>query len=219
MGHVHEPPKPATTAPSFLRRIHNIDNTISHYIHTLTRPIAPQPFLRFLELVADFRFFFPVSLALYLAAPSASPLRSHLILPLLLCSLLDLLFIALIKLLCRRTRPSYADHAEYNAVVSVDNFSFPSGHSSRVCFVASVFSLSRPWIIVSDVNLPRVAIVGQHFHAVDLILACVWAWAVITVISRVALGRHYVIDVFFGSCFGILEALFTFHVLEFRGLL
>ena len=52
-----------------------------------------------------------------------------------------------------------------------------------------------------------------------MLLAAIWAWAVITVVSRVALGRHYVIDVFFGACFGVLEAMVTFRVLEYRGLI
>ncbi|TKY55424.1 lipid phosphate phosphatase beta [Spatholobus suberectus] len=211
-----KPRKPATAARPLLRRIHDFDNGVSLYIHTLTRPIAPRPVLRLLELLADFRFFFPVSLSLFLAAPSSSPLRSHLLLPLLLCSLLDLLFVALLKFLVRRSRPSYADHAEYSAVVSVDNFSFPSGHSSRVCFVASVLSLSRPWIL-ADLNRPRVAIGGGEVLTVDLLIAAVWAWALTTAVSRVALGRHYVIDVCCGACFGVLEALFTFRVLQFRG--
>ncbi|QCD81265.1 probable lipid phosphate phosphatase beta [Vigna unguiculata] len=224
MGQGHEPPESPPAAPPLLRRIHDLDNAVSFFIHTLTRPIAPKPLLRFLELLADFRFFFPVSLALFLAAPSSSPLRSSLLLPLLLCSLIDLLFIALIKFLVRRSRPSYANHSQYNAVVSVDNFSFPSGHSSRVCFVASVVSLSRPSLL-ADLHHPRVAFLvnrwfgGDQALAVDILIAAVWAWAVTTVISRVALGRHYVIDVFFGACFGVLEAFFTFRLLEFRGLL
>ncbi|KAL2345360.1 hypothetical protein Fmac_006645 [Flemingia macrophylla] len=205
-------------APPLLRRIHDLDNSISLYIHTLTRPFAPRPLLRLLELAADFRFFFPVSLSLFLAAPAASPLRSHLLLPLLLCSLLDLLFVALVKLLIRRSRPSYASHSDYSAVVSVDNFSFPSGHSSRVCFVASILSLSRPHIL-ANLNSPRVAIRGHQVLPIDLLITAVWAWALTTVVSRVALGRHYVIDVCFGACFGFLEALFTFRLLHFRGLL
>ncbi|WVZ25097.1 hypothetical protein V8G54_003641 [Vigna mungo] len=224
MGQGHEPPESPPAAPPLFPRIHDLDNAVSFFIHTLTRPIAPKPLLRFLELLADFRFFFPVSLALFLAAPSSSPLRSNLFLPLLVCSLIDLLFIALIKFLVRRSRPSYANHSQYNAVVPVDNFSFPSGHSSRVCFVASVFSLSRPSLL-ADLHHPRVAFLvnrwfgGDQALAVDIVISAVWAWAVTTVISRVALGRHYVIDVFFGACFGVLEAFFTFHLLEFRGLL
>ncbi|KAK7330734.1 hypothetical protein VNO77_24932 [Canavalia gladiata] len=220
----YQPPKSTATSPPLLRRIHNIDHSISLYIHTLTSPIAPRPLLRLLELLADFRCFFPVSLSLFLATPSSSPIRSHLLLPLLLCSLLDLLFIALLKFLVRRSRPSYATHSEYNAVVSVDNFSFPSGHSSRVFFVASIVSLSRPWIL-ADLNHPRVTVLVRRWFeednvmAVDLLIAAVWSWALTTVLSRVALGRHYVLDVFFGACFGVLEALVTFHFLEFQALI
>ncbi|XP_027335668.1 probable lipid phosphate phosphatase beta [Abrus precatorius] len=214
----HQQPKSTTAAPPLLRRIHSIDNTISLYIHTLTSPIAPRTLLRLLELFADFRFFFPVTLSLFFATPSSSPLRFHLLLSLLLCSLLDLVFIGLIKFLVRRSRPSYSSHAEYNAVVPVDKFSFPSGHSSRVCFVASIVSLSRPWIL-ADLDRPRVIhrwIAGNEVLAVDVLIAVVWSWAITTVISRVALGRHYVLDVFFGSCFGVLEALFTLRFLQFQ---
>ncbi|XP_061348271.1 probable lipid phosphate phosphatase beta [Gastrolobium bilobum] len=219
----HQQPKSTTEALPLLRRIVSFDATVSLYIHTLTRPIAYRPFLRLLELFADFRFFFPVSLSVFLATPSSSPLRSQLLLPLILGSLLDLLFIALLKFLVRRSRPSYSNHDEYNAVVPVDNFSFPSGHSSRVVFIASIFYLSHHWIIDAIANLhhPRVAMLirrwigGDEVMAVNLLVAAVWSWALATVISRVVLGRHYVLDVFFGACFGVLEAMFTLRFLKF----
>ncbi|KAJ1418510.1 Phosphatidic acid phosphatase type 2/haloperoxidase superfamily [Sesbania bispinosa] len=40
--------------------------------------------------------------------------------------------------------------------------------------------------------------------------------ALITVFSRVVLGRHYVLNVFFGACFGVLEAVFIVHFLKFH---
>ncbi|KAK7251165.1 hypothetical protein RIF29_34119 [Crotalaria pallida] len=225
----HQPPqlKSTTTtttaiSPPLLRHILTLDATISLYLHTVTKPLIPRPLLRLLELIADFRFFFPVTLSLFLATPPSSLLRPHLLLPLLLCSLLDLLFIALLKSLARRPRPPYAKHDEYNAVVSVDNFSFPSGHSSRVCFIASIFTFSRTWIVDSfaDLSHPRGAMLvhrwvgGDEALAVMLLNGVVWFWALSTLISRVALGRHYVLDVFVGGCFGYLEALLTLHILK-----
>ncbi|CAL0312917.1 unnamed protein product [Lupinus luteus] len=231
MGKHSRPPKSSSSStttttlpPPFLRHILNLDATLSLYIHTLTKPLTPRPLLRLLELIADFRFFFPVTLSLFLATPPSSSLRSHLLLPLLLCSILDLLFIALIKSIVRRSRPPYAKHDEYNAVVSVDNFSFPSGHSSRVSFIASIFYLSRTFIVdaVSDLNHPRVALLihrwirGDEVLAVTLLISVVWFWALSTLISRVVLGRHYVLDVFVGGCLGYLEALLTLYIIKLQ---
>ncbi|PNX88955.1 presqualene diphosphate phosphatase-like protein [Trifolium pratense] len=222
-----KPPKSTTTSPPLLRRILTLDDTISRYIHTITSPHAPKSLLRFLEHLADFRLFFPVTLSLFFATPSHSPLRSHLFLPLLLCSFLDLIFTGFLKFLIRRSRPSYAIHGDYNAVVPVDKFSFPSGHSSRVCFIASIFSFSKARIVeaVADRIHPRLDLLvhnwigGDEVLAVNLLVAAVWFWALTTVISRVVLGRHYVLDVSFGACLGFLEALFTLHFLNFSVLI
>lgn len=218
-----KPRKSTPVSPPLLRRIASLDDRISRYIHIFTSPLAPKPLLRFLEHLADFRLFFPVTLSLFFATPSHSPLRPHLLLPLILCSLLDLIFIGFLKFLVQRPRPSYAIHGDYNAVVPVDKFSFPSGHSSRVCFIASIFSLSRARIVeaVADPSHPRLALLihrwieeGDEAMTVNLLVAAVWSWALTTVVSRVVLGRHYVLDVGFGACFGVLEALITLHLLN-----
>ncbi|XP_028762693.1 probable lipid phosphate phosphatase beta [Neltuma alba] len=221
----HEPPKSA--ASSFLRPLIALDATISLSLHTLTRPIAPRSILLLLEFFADFRFTFPVLLSLFFVTPPSSPLRSHLLLPLLFCSLIDLLFIAAVKFLVRRSRPVYGNHGEYNAVVSVDHFSFPSGHSSRAFFVASLFYFSRLPILDSVPDLksrahPSVTAlihrwIGQDdIAAVNLFLFLVWMWALATAFSRITLGRHYVLDIFVGACLGVLEALFTLRFLVFQ---
>ncbi|XP_058764305.1 probable lipid phosphate phosphatase beta [Vicia villosa] len=223
-----KPRKSTAVSPPLLRRIASLDDRISRYIHTFTSPLAPKPLLRSLEHLADFRLFFPVTLSLFFATPSHSPLRPHLLLPLILCSLLDLIFIGFLKFLVRRPRPSYAIHGDYNAVVPVDKFSFPSGHSSRVCFIASIFSFSRARIVeaVADPSHPRLALLiqrwieeGDEAMAINLLVAAVWSWALTTVVSRVVLGRHYVLDVGFGACIGVLEALFTLHFLNFSVLI
>ncbi|XP_057416194.1 probable lipid phosphate phosphatase beta [Lotus japonicus] len=219
------PPKPPT--PPLLRHIASFDERISLHIHTLTTPLAPKLLLRLLEHLADFRFFFPVTLSLFFATPSSSPLRSHLLLPLILCSLLDLILIGLVKSLARRSRPAYATNNDYNAVVSLDNFSFPSGHSSRVSFIASIFFLSRAPIAgaIAGPNHPHLVtlvhrwIGGDEVLAVNLLVAAVWSWALTTVVSRVVLGRHYILDVLFGACFGVLEALITLRLLQYRALI
>ena len=43
----------------------------------------------------------------------------------------------------------------------------------------------------------------------------VWIWATVTAVSRILLGRHYVLDVAAGACLGVLEALFALRFLRF----
>ncbi|CAN1187281.1 Probable lipid phosphate phosphatase beta [Linum perenne] len=93
-------------------------------------PFHPDGDLHLLEITADFQFSFPVSLALLL-----SPLSPQL-LPLFSPLLLDLAVVGLTKSIFRRARPSY-NHSSMSAVVAMDHYSFPSGHSTRVFFVTA----------------------------------------------------------------------------------
>ena len=63
--------------------------------------------------------------------PSLSPLMRMCIANLLLGFVLDLILVGSIKGLFRRPRPVYNKEGDFVLVVSVDKFSFPSGHSSR----------------------------------------------------------------------------------------
>lgn len=81
--------------------------------------------------------------------------------------------------------------------VSIDNFSFPSGHASRVCYIAAFVSFL------------------DDFSETYWFVLSVWAWATLTSFSRVLLGRHFVLDVLAGACLGVLEAVFVFRFLWF----
>jgi membrane-associated phospholipid phosphatase len=73
-------------------------------------------------------------------------------------------------------------------VISVDKFSFPSGHASRCSLLACLaFACTR------------------SLAAGDPLAAAVALWALCTAVSRVALGRHYVGDVVTGVALGVLE--------------
>lgn len=109
---------------------------------------------------------------------------------LLLALLLDLLFVALLKVIVRRKRPQN-NVDDMFATVSVDRYSFPSGHSSRAAMVTLLFSLY--WKSTSFV-----------------VLGYVWASMVAT--SRVALGRHHVLDVILGMVLGYFEYYITLQV-------
>ncbi|XP_018850638.1 probable lipid phosphate phosphatase beta [Juglans regia] len=201
------PPQPAPPAAPkssvpLIGHLISLDTTLSRQLHSLTQPVLPSSLLLLLELSADFRLFFPISLSLLL---SPSLLRPFLP-PLLLGLLLDLALIGLVKLLFRRSRPPHNHTHSMNVAVSADHFSFPSGHASRVCFVASLAHLSA-------------AAIRQGHHeaskTVNFVLLVVWVWAVLTSVSRVLLGRHFVSDVFVGACLGVLEAVFSFRFLKF----
>ncbi|XP_031557140.1 phospholipid phosphatase 6-like [Actinia tenebrosa] len=99
----------------------------------------------------------------------------------LLALLLDLVIVGLTKVIFQRQRPVYNEKDMF-ATVSVDNFSFPSGHSTRAAMVAALFNL-----IISSSCLRLV---------INL-------WACSVAISRVVLGRHHVFDVVFGAIIGL----------------
>jgi membrane-associated phospholipid phosphatase len=48
----------------------------------------------------------------------------------------DLLWSVLLKPTCRRVRPYWAGQKQLGTVETVDQYSFPSGHSTRAVFVA-----------------------------------------------------------------------------------
>lgn len=98
---------------------------------------------------------------------------------------MDVIVCATAKGIFRRTRP--AQNANDMLTISVDKYSFPSGHATRVamcsCFLIWQFDLSYP-------------------------VACsIVVWAVIVCVSRVMLGRHHVSDVIAGGLIGVLEYL------------
>ncbi len=70
--------------------------------------------------------------------------------------------------------------------VSVDKFSFPSGHATRSVALAFFFGCLYPPIPI--VTFPLVA-----------------AWAAAVCASRVLLGRHHVLDVAGGFAIGLAE--------------
>ncbi|KAL5551154.1 hypothetical protein UlMin_001330 [Ulmus minor] len=209
---------PTQTAPAILRPLVTLDARLSQNLHRRSQPFLPHFLLLLLELSADFRLFFPISLSLLLAPPPfPSPQLRPFLVPLLLGLLLDLALAGLLKILVRRSRPHY--NKNMSIAVSVDLFSFPSGHSSRVCFVATLVYLSASafadalvWIRFSSGFVDRWIGVSDA-KIVNFMLLGVWSWAIATSVSRILLGRHFVFDVFAGACLGVLEGLVAFHFL------
>ncbi|KAH8034616.1 hypothetical protein MRX96_014333 [Rhipicephalus microplus] len=103
---------------------------------------------------------------------------------LLIALVLDLIAVAIIKAVARRKRPAVNVNDMF-FTVSVDNHSFPSGHASRVVFLACLF-----------LNYTTINVV---FKFVTLV------WSLSVLASRVLLGRHYVGDVVGGAILGLIE--------------
>ncbi|KAG5249192.1 lipid phosphate phosphatase beta [Salix suchowensis] len=211
----------AEPPPALIQKVLKVDTKFSHYLHSKFHTLLPIFFHLILEISADFRFSFPISFSLLftLSLPSLLPFFSSLLLGLLL----DLAAVGLIKILFRRPRPPYNHISSMSTPVSADHFSFPSGHSSRVSFVAALVFLYKEAIEVAVVELREKggvfgSWVGEEGKLVDVVVVGVCAWAVVTAISRVLLGRHYFFDVFAGFCLGVIEGVFSFRVLRFEDL-
>jgi membrane-associated phospholipid phosphatase len=119
----------------------------------------------------------------------------------------------MMKGIIRRSRPSY--NKGMHLVVSVDHYSFPSGHSSRAfLIVLFAFEYAHQWKV--DVFSKVGTYVGPNIDQglVYYALCCALViWVLATASSRVLLGRHYLVDVVVGSVVGVLEALFVTRVL------
>lgn len=207
-------PPPSPPSSSVLRRVVEFDTALSLRLYTLTHSILPYTLLKSLEISGDGRLFFPLIISLILypfstAKTAAAP--NPFLLNLFVGAILDLLLIGLLKHLIRRPRPVY--NKNMFLTFAVDHWSFPSGHSSRVAFIATLFYFYSDWVQNSLITLEF----SQFL--VDYFVFIVAAWAVITSVSRILLGRHFVFDVFAGMCLGVLEGLFVFLVCNYENII
>lgn len=196
---------PPASPPSLLRRLIDFDTELSLRLYTLTHPILPYSLLKTLEISGDGRLFFPVVISILLTTSAAAAF----LVSLLLGAVLDLALIGILKHLIQRPRPVYNKNMFLS--FAVDHWSFPSGHSSRVFFIATMFYLSFDLVQRFLLDL-RYDFFTDHFVYI------IGAWATITSVSRILLGRHFVLDVVAGACLGVLEGLFSFRVFNYEKL-
>merc|ERR1712110_3633 len=114
---------------------------------------------------------------------------------LLIYLIVDIIFVAVIKALARRRRPSYQTDEQWFAKVDptgVDKFSFPSGHASRAAGLALFFWFLYP----------------LNFIVAILILN----WSAAVAISRVFLCRHHILDVVAGVLLAYVEYIVMYVV-------
>ncbi|KAL5728241.1 hypothetical protein ACHQM5_001353 [Ranunculus cassubicifolius] len=199
-------PKPKN---SLLNNLINLDTNLSLRIHQTFQPI-PRSLLRLLEISGDGRFWVPIPIALFFSLSSKSDHLKTLFIGLFAGIILDLLLVGLIKFTIKRPRPVY--NKGMHLTVAVDHWSFPSGHSSRVCFIGSYLYFSIESIVDAFGKLGDVGL-GSEGRIVKYFVLVVCFWSMLTSMSRVLLGRHFVFDVIAGAFLGVLNALFVFRLM------
>ena len=108
--------------------------------------------------------------------------------------IVDLLVVAPVKLFFKRPRPHLNIGGIPLSVSDVDKYAFPSGHASRCVALAAYFCYMPPF--------------NPWTH--------LWyIWGLVVSLSRVALGRHHVLDV--GA--GMVAGLVIFDIVRRLGIL
>ena len=113
-----------------------------------------------------------------------SAAEKEVFLNLFLALIIDLIVTAILKGTFRRSRPMY-NQKDMLLTVSIDHYSFPSGHATRSALVM-VFLLTH-----------------LQFRFGMRLLIMFWAFSV--GFSRVILGRHHLTDVLAGFLVGYLQ--------------
>lgn len=86
-------------------------------------------------------------------------------------------------------------------MIGPDRYSFPSGHCTRAIIVC----------VFATAHLINLMLVGYRDHLVlrTLGLAFILAWTVSMAPSRIALGRHYLLDCLLGYILGMFEIVIS----------
>jgi membrane-associated phospholipid phosphatase len=204
-----------------LQRLNEFDKQLSLRVYG-GGMLVPHVILKILEYSGDGTWIIPGTAALWLAPVlrGQDELRG-LVFNFFVALIFDLVFVGVVKGIIRRPRPVY--NKGMYLVLSVDEYSFPSGHTSRALMIAMFYWLNLPvWKTILAARLvlweqmlqnggPQIQ---ENVPYLEICLAiALWIWALSTAASRVLLGRHYVFDIMVGSLVGILEAVFVHLVL------
>ncbi len=88
----------------------------------------------------------------------------------------------------KRDRPQQVIQNFRSAIIPSDKFSFPSGHTSAACMVATLLAYFFPSVMIG-----------------------LYLWAGIVGFSRVVLGVHFPTDTLMGAALGISSAVFSLN--------
>lgn len=168
----------------------NVDKRISYLVFSRAQKLMPRlkPFLVALEWSCNGLIWLAMSVVLIVYNTQQTSMLPKLLIGLIV----DIFYVAIIKALARRRRPTYAYQRDQMIVASVDKHSFPSGHCSRSTYVA--------------------LFVRHYFaHSSPLFTFMVSAWTISVCTSRVLLGRHHILDCIAGGSLGWFNYMLQFH--------
>lgn len=170
---------------SVLQRARLLDREWSHSAFVYLGSQVPRSLLMIFEHAGNGLFWLPGSLALW-SFPYLTPVQRVLAANLIAGLVLDVAVVGLLKSIFRRGRPVY-NQDDLLTIVSVDKYSFPSGHASRASFIA-FFCMACT------------------YSSSPLLAFLILIWGFLTAFSRVVLGRHYLGDVIVGCLIGACVA-------------
>ena len=195
------PPQNTTTASTgLLTQLIALDDfvtcSIGYYAlpKTRTRQIV-RNFCKILEISGHGVPWFAITgLLLLLYLSSGEEVWFTYGLNMLVVLVMDIVVVAPMKLIFKRPRPHFNIGSIPLSVSSVDSYAFPSGHASRCVALAAYFCYMPPF--------------NPWTH--------LWyIWGLLVSLSRVALGRHHILDV--GA--GMLAGVFIFEIIRRSGVL
>ncbi|KAG0563920.1 hypothetical protein KC19_8G069700 [Ceratodon purpureus] len=213
--------------PAWVLKMIVFDRRYSKWVHETFFSDWAFFILRFFEFSGDGLFWLPGTAAFWLSPSAGSPDTRMFALNLFIGLLLDFFVVGCIKSAVQRKRPQY--NTGHLMVVSMDQWSFPSGHSSRAVMIVSLIWLYSPmWrAMISQYWWPYLVLKYEKNHYMSeyvlpyvennllrTIQFVLMLWLTVTACSRVVLGRHYILDVLGGEAIGVLEALVTHFCLH-----
>lgn len=171
-------------------RLDVIDKATSKVVFDRTRDIMPRlkPFLIALEWSFNGLIWLACTVILIVYNQEQTSMMPKLLIGLVA----DIFYVAIIKALARRRRPTYANQRDQMIVSNIDKHSFPSGHCSRATYVALFV---RHYF--------------SHTSQFFTFLVIIWTFSVCA--SRVLLGRHHILDCVAGAALGYFNFMAQFH--------
>lgn len=88
----------------------------------------------------------------------------------------------------KRNRPQQVLQNFRSVITPSDQFSFPSGHTSAACMMATLIAYFFPFLLVA-----------------------LYIWAALVGFSRVVLGVHFPTDTLMGAALGVSSAIFSLN--------
>lgn len=168
----------------------SIDKKASYAVYSKSQALLPRlkPYLIALEWSCNGLVWLASTILLIVANQQQSSMLPKLLIGLLV----DVFYVAILKALARRRRPTYAYQRDQMIVSSVDKHSFPSGHCSRSTYVA---------------------LFTRHYfaHSSPFFAFIVSIWTAQVCASRVLLGRHHILDCIAGAALGWFNYTIQYH--------